>query len=78
MELANVFESLRVGKLTSDCEGLRSRSSVGLGSLSEGCALRAVRSVDLDSRISIAKGYSCSESVLTSVVTVVQTVVSLL
>lgn len=78
MELANLFESLRVGKLTSDCEGLRSRSSVGLGSLSEGCALRAVRSVDLDSRISIDKGYSCSESVLTSVVTVVQTVVSLL
>ncbi len=78
MELANVFESLRIGKLTSDCEGLRSRSSVGLGALSEGCALRAVRSVDLDSRVNIAKGYSCSQSALTSVVTVVQTVVSLL
>jgi hypothetical protein len=35
------------GKLTSDRESLRSGGSVCLGALSEGCALRAVRSVDV-------------------------------
>lgn len=42
-------------RLTSDREGLGSRSSVCLGALSEGSRLGAVGSIDLDFDVSLAQ-----------------------